>query len=163
MHQVLDRSVTLSPALPEAAAAAEQGEVPGLARRAWHFFVSQSFSSLTRRIVFLNVSGLLALVMGILYLSQFRASLIQARIESMRVQGEIIAGAIAAQASVDTNTITVSPEQLMGLPPGQSYGPMDDFSVMDFSINPERVGPLLQRLVTPTKTRARVYDRDGSL
>jgi two-component system sensor histidine kinase ChvG len=81
----------------------------------------------------------------------------------MRVQGEIIAGAIAAQASVDTNTITVSPERLMELPPGQSYGPADDLSLIDFSINPERVGPLLQRLVTPTKTRARVYDRDGSL
>ena len=147
----------------EEEARAEPTSVTSLARRAWHFFLSQTFSSLTRRIVFLNVAGLLALVMGILYLSQFRAGLIQARIESMRVQGEIIAGAIAAQASVDTNTITVSPEQLMGLPPGQSYRPIDDFSVMDFSINPERVGPLLQRLVTPTKTRARVYDRDASL
>src|ERR1043166_9412847 len=168
-YQVLDRTIEMPATLAETErpgeeeARAEPTGVHSLARRAWHFFLSQTFSSLTRRIVFLNVAGLLALVMGILYLSQFRAGLIQALIESMRVQGEIIAGAIAAQASVDTNTITVSPEQLMGLPPGQSYGPMDDFSVMDFSINPERVGPLLQRLVTPTKTRARVYDRDGSL
>src|SRR5580704_16459656 len=138
----------------EEEARVERVSVGSLARRAWHFFLSQTFSSLTRRIVFLNVAGLLALVMGILYLSQFRLSLIQTRIDSMRVQGEIIAGAIAAQANVDANTITVSPEQLMGLPPGQSYGPIDDF--MNFSINPERVGPLLQRLVTPTRTRARV-------
>jgi two-component system sensor histidine kinase ChvG len=166
---VLDRTIEMPATFAETErpgeeeARAEPTSVTSLARRAWHFFLSQTFSSLTRRIVFLNVAGLLALVMGILYLSQFRAGLIQARIESMRVQGEIIAGAIAAQASVDTNTITVSPEQLMGLPPGQSYRPIDDFSVMDFSINPERVGPLLQRLVTPTKTRARVYDRDASL
>jgi two-component system sensor histidine kinase ChvG len=164
---VLDRTVELTATLAEAErpgdeeAHAKPASVLSLARRAWHFFLSQTFSSLTRRIVFLNVAGLLALVMGILYLSQFRLSLIQTRIDSMRVQGEIIAGAIAAQANVDTNTITVSPEQLMGLPPGQSYGPIDDF--MNFSINPERVGPLLQRLVTPTRTRARVYDRDGSL
>lgn len=142
----------------------ERMSVGTVARHAWHFFLSQSFSSLTRRIVFLNVAGLLALVMGILYLSQFRAGLIEARIQSMRVQGEIIAGAIAASATVETNTITISPERLMELPAGQSYGPADDgFSVIDFSINPERVGPLLQRLVTPTKTRARVYDRDASL
>ena len=31
----------------------------------------------------------------------------------------------------------------------------------EFSINPERVGPLLRRLVSPTRTRARIYDRDG--
>ena len=30
-------------------------------------------------------------------------------------------------------------------------------------INPERVAPLLRRLVTPTRTRARIYDRDGFL
>jgi two-component system, OmpR family, sensor histidine kinase ChvG len=168
--QVLDRTIEMTATLAEAERPGEEEtrtertSVRSLARRGWHFFLSQSSSSLTRRIVFLNVAGLLALVMGILYLSQFRAGLIQARLESMRVQGEIIAAAIAAQATVDTNntnTITVSPEHLMELPPGQSYGPVDD--VMDFSINPERVGPLLQRLVTPTKTRARVYDRDGSL
>ena len=148
----------------EAEAHVERISVGTIARRAWHLFLSQTFSSLTRRIVFLNVAGLLALVMGILYLSQFRAGLIEARVQSMRVQGEIIAAAIAAQATVETNTITVPPERLMELPAGQSYGPADDgLSVIDFSINPERVGPLLQRLVSPTKNRARVFDRDASL
>src|SRR5262249_33528475 len=148
----------------EEEARVERMSVGTIARRAWQFFLSQSFSSLTRRIVFLNVAGLLALVMGILYLSQFRAGLIEARVQSMRVQGEIIASAIAAQASVSTNTITISPERLMELSPGESYGPIDDgLSVIDFSINPEQIGSLLQRLVTPTRTRARVYDRDGSL
>jgi two-component system, OmpR family, sensor histidine kinase ChvG len=168
--QVLDRTIEMTTAVVEAErpgeeeARAEPMRVRSVARSAWHFFLSQSFSSLTRRIVFLNVAGLLALVMGILYLSQFRAGLIEARVQSMRVQGEIIAGAIAAQASVDTNTITILPERLMELPSGESYGPVDDgSSLIDFSINPERVGPLLQRLVTPTKLRARVYDRDGSL
>jgi len=142
----------------------ERMSVASVARSAWHFFLSQSFSSLTRRIVFLNVAGLLALVMGILYLSQFRAGLIEARIQSLLVQGEIIAGAIAASASIETNTITLSPDLLMELPAGESYGPADDgLSVIDFSINPERVAPLLQRLVSPTRTRARVYDRDGVL
>ena len=73
-------------------------------RRAGQFFFAQSFSSLTRRIVSLNLAGLLALVAGILYLSQFRAGLIDARVQSLLVQGEIIAGAIAASATVETDT-----------------------------------------------------------
>ena len=40
--------------------------------RAGQFLFTLSFSSLTRRIVSLNIAGLLALVASILYLSQFR-------------------------------------------------------------------------------------------
>ncbi|WP_204314285.1 stimulus-sensing domain-containing protein, partial [Klebsiella aerogenes] len=32
-----------------------------------------------------------------------------------------------------------------------------------FSLNPEKVAPLLRRLVTPTGNRARVYDEEGGL
>src|SRR5205085_3327110 len=119
---------------------------------------------LTRRIVFLNVAGLLALVIGILYLSGFRAGLIDARVQSLTVQGEIIAAAIAASATVETNTITVDPERLLELAPGESYGPSEEASsLLEFPINPETVAPVLRRLVSPTKTRARIYDRDGVL
>jgi two-component system, OmpR family, sensor histidine kinase ChvG len=136
----------------------------GVAQHAWQFFVTQSFSSLTRRIVFLNVAGLFALVIGVLYLSQFRAGLIDARVQSLLVQGEIIAGAVAASATVDTDSITIDPDRLLELQAGQSYGPGDDAPTgTEFAINPERVAPLLRRLVSPTNTRARIYDRDGVL
>ncbi|HVX98774.1 MAG TPA: sensor histidine kinase [Pseudorhodoplanes sp.] len=128
----------------------------------WHFLAAQSFSSLTRRIVVLNVAGLLALVIGIMYLSQFRAGLIEARINSMQVQGEIIAGAIAASATVESDAVTIDPEKLLELQPGESYGP-EDYSLFEFPINPERVAPVLRRLVSPTNTRARIYDREGAL
>ena len=133
-------------------------------RAAWSFFVAQSFSSLTRRIVILNLAGLVALVTGVLYLSQFRAGLIDARVQSLLVQSEIIAGAIAASATVDTDAITIDPDRLLELQAGQSYGPPEDAqSGVEFPINPERVAPVLRRLVSPTKTRARIYDRDGVL
>ncbi len=134
-------------------------------RRAFHFFVAQSSSSVTRRIVTLNVFGLLALSVGILYLSQFRAGLIDARVQSLLVQGQIIAGAIAASATVETDSsITINPDTLLNLQPGQSYGPSEDALYgIDFPINPERVAPILRRLISPTKTRARIYDRDGVL
>jgi two-component system, OmpR family, sensor histidine kinase ChvG len=132
-------------------------------RRAWRFFVAQTLSSLTRRIVFLNVIGLLALVVGILYLSPFRAGLIDARVQSLQVQGEIIAGAIAASATVETDAITIDPDKLLELQTGESYGPADEFSALEFPINPERIAPVLRRLVSPTNTRARIYDNYGVL
>ncbi len=135
----------------------------GWLRRAGQFFFALSFSSLTRRIVSLNLAGLIALVASILYLSQFRAGLIDARAQSLLTQAEIIAGAIAASATVETNTITIDPDRLLDLKPGESYGAPDELSGLDFPINPERVAPLLRRLITPTKTRARIYDRDGVL
>src|SRR5438128_2504430 len=136
----------------------------GLPRRAWQFFLTQSFSSLTRRILFLNVAGLLALVVGILYLSQFRAGLIDARVQSLLVQGEIIAAAIAASATVETNAITIDPDRLLELHAGESDGPSDEaLSGREFPINPERVAPMLRRLIEPTRTRGRIYDRDGVL
>ena len=139
--------------------------VGGWLRRALHFFTAQSSSSVTRRIVSLNVAGLLALSIGIIYLSQFRAGLIDARIQSLLVQSQIIAGAIAASATVETDSsITINPDTLLNLQPGQSYGPSEDALYgIDFPINPERVAPILRRLVSPTKTRARIYDRDGVL
>jgi two-component system sensor histidine kinase ChvG len=134
-------------------------------QRAWQFFITQSFSSLTRRIVVLNLTGLVALSIGIIFLSQFRAGLIDARIQSLLVQGQIIAGAIASSATVESDSsITLDPGKLQNLQPGQSYGPNEDALYgIDFPINPERVAPILRRLVSPTKTRARIYDRDGVL
>lgn len=131
-------------------------------RRVW---ITSWFSgSLTRRIVALNIMGLVFLLLGFLYLNQFREGLIDARKQSLQTQGEIIAAAIAASATVETDAITLDPEKLLKLLPGQKYdGTAGNDSSLEFSINPERIGPVLRRIVSPTKTRARVYDRDGYL
>ena len=121
-------------------------------------------SSLTRRIVVLNLGGLVVLALAFLYLNQFREGLIDARAQSLRTQGEIIAAAVAASATAETDAITIDPEKLLQLAPGESWGPLDGVDgSLEFSINPERVGPVLRRLVSPTRTRARVYDHDGYL
>ncbi|MBE7184002.1 MAG: sensor histidine kinase [Methylobacterium mesophilicum] len=122
------------------------------------------FSSLTRRILVLNLAALCVLVSGILYLNQFRDGLIEARVESLRTQGEIIAGAIAASATVETDAISIDPEKLLELQAGESIAPgSDGLDSLDFPINPERVAPVLRRLISPTRTRARIYDRDANL
>jgi two-component system sensor histidine kinase ChvG len=122
------------------------------------------FSSLTRRILFVNLAGLAVMVTGILYLNTFRDGLIDARVESLMTQGEIIAGAIASSATIETDSISIDPEKLLELQAGESLAPgSDQLDNLDFPINPERVAPLLRRLISPTKVRARVYDRDTVL
>jgi two-component system, OmpR family, sensor histidine kinase ChvG len=137
----------------------------GLRLRGLTRIASGRFASpLARRIVLLNLGGLAALLIGFLYLNQFREGLIDARVQSLQVQGEIIAAAIAASATVETDSIAIDPEKLLQLAPGESYALADETAPsLEFSINPERIGPVLHRLASPTKTRARIYDRDGYL
>jgi two-component system sensor histidine kinase ChvG len=162
---VLDRTKQLTPEFPaDDRSAGDDVRPPGIFRRIadyWQYFVGQGSSSLTRRIVFLNVTSLVILFIGILYLSQSRQFFIEARIRSLQVQAEIIAGAIAASAAVETDSITIDPDRLLELQLGETYGPDD--STLEFPINPERVAPVLRRLISPTNTRARIYDREGVL
>ena len=138
--------------------------LPRPLRKAWGGLRRATTSSLTRRIVILNLAALVALVAGILYLNKFRAGLIDTRVESLLTQGQIIAAAIAAQASVDVDAITIDPDKLLELQAGQSGSPYSvGEGAADFPINPERVAPLLRRLISPTRTRARIYDPDGAL
>ena len=152
-----------------AAAAKRQARTPPsylgrLNIRLQRFLGHYIFSSLTRRILVLNLAALCVLVVGILYLNQFRDGLIEARVESLMTQGEIIAGAIAASATVETDSISIDPEKLLELQAGESLGPgSDQLDSLDFPINPERVAPVLRRLISPTRTRARIYDRDANL
>jgi two-component system sensor histidine kinase ChvG len=96
--------------------------------------------------------------------SQFRAGLIEARVQSLVVQGEIIAGAIAASGTADSSGSFIDPDKLLELQPGENYGPIDEgVTGLEFPINPERVAPVLRRLISPTRTRARIYDRNGYL
>ncbi len=148
----------------EEAAAARPPGARGLLAALSGFSTAHVFTSLTRRIVILNLAALVLLVSGILLLNQFRAGLIDARVNSLMTQGEIIAGAIAASATADTDTINVDPDKLLALQTGQSLTPGDRvWEGTEFSINPEKVAPVLRRLVSPTHTRARIYDRDGTL
>ncbi len=123
------------------------------------------FSSLTRRIVVLNLIGLAILVSGILYLNQFRAGLIDAKVQSLLTQGEIIAGALAASAGADTDQVQIDPEKLLESDSNQNNATDDDAlgGSIEFTIDPERAAPILRRLVKPTGSRARIYGRNGEL
>jgi two-component system sensor histidine kinase ChvG len=161
---VMEAGIKRAPAAAKRPARTLPSYIGRLRIRLQRFLGHYIFSSLTRRILFLNLAALCVLVVGILYLNQFRDGLIEARVESLSTQGEIIAGAIAASATVETDSISIDPEKLLELQAGESLGPgSDQLDSLDFPINPERVAPVLRRLISPTRTRARIYDRDANL
>jgi two-component system sensor histidine kinase ChvG len=136
----------------------------------WQFLQSRPplcyfFSSLARRIVLANLLGLVVLVSGMVWLSQTQAWLITAKYESLKVQGEIIASAIASSALVEREgSLAFNPDRLPELDQLRVPFRDDGFAAMELSLRHERVIPVLKRLIHPThNTRARIYDRNGKL
>lgn len=121
-------------------------------------------SSLTRRIAFLNLIGLAALFAGFLWLNQTRLGVIDARSQSLSLQAEIIAAAISGAVNAEVDPLELDPEKLLQQQLSEGLQREENAANwFEFSINPTRIAPILKRLVTPTRTRARVYDQDGTL
>ncbi len=139
------------------AEAAEREALPrqGLVRRLWPH-------RLTSRIVLLNLLGLIVLVAGILYFNQFRQGLIDARVQSLTTQAQIIAAAVAGSATVDTGSIVIDPDSLAETN-DDTVPDSDQSSSLDFPIDPEAAGPVLKRLLANTTVRARIIDKDGNM
>jgi two-component system sensor histidine kinase ChvG len=97
-----------------------------------------SVSPLTRRIVAVNVLPLALLAVGFLYLGKFEATLIGQEIGSLRTQGEIFAAALIEGAVLDS---------------------ADEGEVL----LPDLARQMMRRLVEPTHTRARLFDKAGKL
>ncbi len=127
-----------------------------------YFKINFKFTSLTRRILVYNMFGLITLLGGVLVLNQYRAGLIEVRVQNLLTQGKIIAEAIAASSSIDTDQVIVDPERLLEMQSDHdAIGSIESYDGLDFPINPERAAPILLRLVAPTGTRARIYDHEG--
>lgn len=120
-------------------------------------------ASLTRRIILANLVGLLVMIGGIYYLSHYQTWLVEAKKESLRTQGELIAAAIASDARIEQGNIEINLDQANR--PDKTRVPYrdDGFSSLQLSIRPERATPILRRLIQHTKNRARIYGRDGTL
>jgi two-component system sensor histidine kinase ChvG len=96
------------------------------------------FSSLTRRILAINVLALGVVVVGLLYLDDYRQGLIDAKADALTTQGRIIAAALG-------ETVVV--------------GDAEGLYVIDIVAARQ----LLSRLVSPTGRRARLFAGDGRL
>ena len=96
------------------------------------------FSSLTRRILAINVAALGIVVVGLLYLDDYRQGLIDAKAAALATQGKIIAAALG-------ETVVV----------GDAEGV--------YVIDVDAARQLLIRLVLPTGRRARLFAANGRL
>jgi len=107
-------------------------------RRGFRVFRGWRLSPLTRRILAVNVLALALLAAGFLYLGKYESSLIGQQVESLKTQGEIFAAALGEGAVLDS---------------------ADEGEVL----LPDLARQMMRRLVEPTRTRARLFDRDGRL
>jgi two-component system sensor histidine kinase ChvG len=122
------REPILLSGVPEAAAAV----TPWRTRR------YRRFSSLTRRILAINLLALGIVVGGFIYLDQYQRGLIEGRLEALATQGLIIAAAL-----------------------GETAVPRDP--TVPQRIDAERARELIEPLVLPVRSRARVFQNDGEL
>ena len=120
-------------------------------------------ASLLRRILIANLAGLVVIIGGIFYFSEHNVWLLEAKRESLRVQGEIIAAAIAGDARIEPGRLIISTDSFPQADGGANALPDNAFAAHELSIRPERVAPILRRLIQPTQRRARVYSKDGTL
>jgi len=126
--------------------------------RFWRRITFGGFSSLSRRIVFLNLLALAALVAAILFLNQSRSSLIDAEVRSLTAQGELIANSIAAQATnVPGTAVLRTPQEALDLEAAADY-----VAGLEFPIDPARAGTLITYLSASAGPRVRVYDATGN-
>ncbi len=92
------------------------------------------YSPLTVRILALNIPALGILLAGALFLGQYRDGLVQAKIDSLRIQGQMMAGALGEAATQP-----------------------------DTELDQTLARSLLARLAVSSETRARLFARDGIL
>ena len=119
--------------------------------------------TLLRRIIFANLIGLVILLTGIFYYGQYHAWLIKAQRDSLQAQGEVIAAAIAANATreKETGRIILNPDMLPEIEGTPGLLRDENIAAMQLSIPPERVAPLFKGGLLPQDIRARVYATDG--
>jgi two-component system sensor histidine kinase ChvG len=94
--------------------------------------------------------------------NHFSDELIESRIQSLFTRYEIISAAISSDAKYYSDEIMLNSEQLSSTFQNQNSGtpPVKDYSA-EFSMNPERIRPLLRRLINAGQPIARIYDKDG--
>jgi two-component system sensor histidine kinase ChvG len=95
-------------------------------------------SPLTRRILAVNILAIAIPVVGLLYLDNYRQSLIQSELELLKTEAKLFSGALAASGVV---TGSLGDERLL----------------------PETTRQTVRRLVDVSQTRARLFAPDGGM
>ena len=107
------------------------------------------FSSLSLRILAVNLAAPVLLVLGLLFLDEYEDTLIATELEALHTQGELIA------ASLGESAVVVETENA-DFP---SFIPNGNLRI----IQPDTARQLVRRLAGLAQLRARLFDRDGNL
>jgi two-component system, OmpR family, sensor histidine kinase ChvG len=119
--------------------------------------------NLLRRILVSNLIGLALLLAGALYLNATHPGLLDAKRQFLAVQGVSIANAIGDNSRYESTSGSMEPARTVELDASRVPYRDDGFAALELSLSPERVTPILNRIVQPTNLRARIYDRTGNL
>jgi hypothetical protein len=138
--------------------AADEVSLPPVAW--WHRYAP---AHLTSRILIINLFGLVILVLGILFFSESRKSLIDARVQSLMTQAQIMAAAVGSAVATDSDQLIIDPERLIEQQLNPAAAGAANQGRTDFLIDPDRAGPVLRRLVQNTDIRAHLFDKDGAM
>ncbi len=118
------------------------------------------FTTTRGRIVALNMVGLLIMGVGLLYLTDTRDALIEARIKSFEVEADIISRSLASNSTdaIDA-AATTSNDPISSIPIEMNT---EEFPAQPFQIRPDAAARLLRLLIDPAKTHGFIFDRDGT-
>lgn len=133
---VLDIATARNRLRPKAGAAPEQAGAE--ARAGYSPSRRRRISPLTARILGVNVLALAFLTVGLLYVGQYEAGLVDTELQALTTQGQIFAAALGEGAVIDF--------------------PDDGEELI-----PELGRQMMRRLVEPTRMRARLFDLKGRL
>ena len=124
---------------------------------AWLFFTG----TLSRRIFTANFVGLFILLFGFSILTFQHTWLIDAKAESLRTQARMIAVAVASNAKIETETMLIDPDRAVDV--DRAYPNWRDESLdrLALEIPPEKVAPILRKLIKPSELRVRIFNRES--
>tara|TARA_Y100000816_G_scaffold107648_1_gene75038 strand:+ start:714 stop:2339 length:1626 start_codon:yes stop_codon:yes gene_type:complete len=122
--------------------------------------IQNTHLSLSARILLLNLLALILLLVGILYLNQFRQSLIESKVDALETQSEIISATISASATSSKGT------NLFVFDRNIANGNGFDQRVIkyrNYIINKKLLESIIGQLIDPKTLNAKIYDSNNKL
>tara|TARA_A100001037_G_scaffold301176_1_gene330101 strand:+ start:117 stop:1742 length:1626 start_codon:yes stop_codon:yes gene_type:complete len=122
--------------------------------------IQNTHLSLSARILLLNLLALILLLVGILYLNQFRQSLIESKVDALKTQSEIISATISASATSSKGT------NLFVFDRNIANGNGFDQRVIkyrNYRINKKLLESIIGQLIDPKTLNAKIYDSNNKL
>ena len=122
--------------------------------------IQNTHLSLSARILLLNLLALILLLVGILYLNQFRQSLIESKVDALETQSEIISATISASATSSKGT------NLFVFDRNIANGNGFDQRVIkyrNYTINKKLLESIIGQLIDPKTLNAKIYDSNNKL